>query len=154
MSERPHDGNMDQPRHHQDKRRLIITQLLRSPVLNPAGTEVGRVEDFIVKLGDGTHPPVTGLKVRVGAQDVFIGKDLLESLEPGGVRLSFRRLRRAARGGMKSNANSRRCDLALLYRLYSDLPSPRIGEEFAQPERPVRDVIGAQDGLCFTGPER
>ncbi len=43
----------------------MLTQILRSPVLNPAGTEVGRVEDFIVKLGDGTYPPVTGLKVRV-----------------------------------------------------------------------------------------
>ena len=58
-----------------DKRRLMLTQLQRSPVLNPAGTEVGRVEDFIVKLADGAYPPVKGLKVRVGAQDVFIGKD-------------------------------------------------------------------------------
>ena len=66
----------------------MITQILRSPVLNPAGTEVGRLEDFIVKLGEGTNPPVTGLKVRVGAQDVFIGKDLIERLEPGSVRLN------------------------------------------------------------------
>lgn len=73
--------------HRQEKRRLILTQLLRSPVLNPAGTEVGRLEDFIVKLGDGTYPPVTGIKARVGAQSVFIGKDLIESLEPGAVRL-------------------------------------------------------------------
>ena len=57
-------------------------------MLNPAGTEVGRVEDFIVKLSDGSYPPVTGLKVRVGAQDVFIGKDTVERLEPNGVRLN------------------------------------------------------------------
>ncbi len=87
---------MDQPRHHQDKRRLMLTQILRSPVLNPAGTEVGRVEDFIVKLGDGTYPPVTGLKVRVGAQDVFIGKSVIESLEPGGVRLNTHTIRTEA----------------------------------------------------------
>ena len=66
----------------------MVTQLLRAPVLNPAGTEVGRVEDFIVKLSDGSYPPITGLKVRVGAQDVFIGKDVIERLEPNGVRLN------------------------------------------------------------------
>lgn len=77
----------------QDKRRVMLTQVLRTPVLNPAGTEVGRVEDFIVKLSDGTYPPVTGMKVRVGAEDVFVGKDVIDSLEPGGVRLTTSTLR-------------------------------------------------------------
>lgn len=81
---------------HREKRRMMVTQLLRSPVLNPAGTEVGRVEDFIVKLTDGAYPPVTGLKVRVGAQEVFIGKDLIDSLEPRGVRLNTHTLRTEA----------------------------------------------------------
>src|SRR5690349_5202050 len=78
----------EQHQHAKEKRRVTLTQLLRSPVLNPAGTEVGRLEDLIVKLDGGTYPPVNGLKVRVGAQDVFVGKDKLESLEPGGVRLN------------------------------------------------------------------
>src|SRR5712691_1854150 len=91
------DGSADAPRQSpQNKRRLMVTQILRSPVLNPAGTEVGRVEDFIVKLSDGAYPPVTGLKVRVGAQDVFIGKDVIESLEPGGVRLNTHTIRTEA----------------------------------------------------------
>jgi len=81
---------------HRDNRRLMITQLLRSPVLNPAGTEVGRVEDFIVKLSEGTYPPITGMKVRVGAQDVFIGKDVIDTLEPGGVRLNTHTIRTEA----------------------------------------------------------
>ena len=96
MSDRGVDGDMEQSTRLHDKRRLMVTQLLRSPVLNPAGTEVGRVEDFIVKLADGTYPPVTGLKVRVGAQDVFIGKDLIDSLEPGGVRLNTHAIRTEA----------------------------------------------------------
>jgi CBS domain-containing protein/sporulation protein YlmC with PRC-barrel domain len=96
MSVQGQDGSMDQPRHGREKRRLMLTQILKSPVLNPAGTEVGRVEDFIVKLGDGGYPPVTGLKVRVGAQDVFIGKSLLETLEPGGVRLNTHTIRTEA----------------------------------------------------------
>ncbi len=74
---------------HKEKRRVMVTQLLKSPVLNPAGTEVGRVEDFVVTLGEqGAYPPVTGLKVRVGEQSVFIGKDLVESMEPGAIRLN------------------------------------------------------------------
>jgi CBS domain-containing protein/sporulation protein YlmC with PRC-barrel domain len=90
------DGSTDQPKHHREKRRLMLTQILHSPVLNPAGTEVGRVEDFIVKLADGTYPPVKGLKVRVGAQDVFIGRDLIDRLEPGGVRLNTHTIRTEA----------------------------------------------------------
>ncbi len=71
----------------------MLTQVLRSPVMNPAGTEVGRVEDFVVKLSDGSYPPVTGLKVRVGAQDVFVGKDMIAALEPGAVRLNTHTIR-------------------------------------------------------------
>src|SRR6202521_6226106 len=96
MSDTGHDGSSDPPKHVKDKRRLMLTQLLRSPVLNPAGTEVGRVEDFIVKLADGAYPPVKGLKVRVGAQDVFIGKDLIDRLEPGAVRLNTHTIRTEA----------------------------------------------------------
>ena len=80
------DGSMDHPKHH-EKRRLMLTQVLRSPVLNPAGTELGRLEDLVVKLSDGAYPPVTGLRVRVGTEDVFIPRDLVDRLEPGGVRL-------------------------------------------------------------------
>jgi len=71
----------------------MVTQLLKSPVLDPAGLEVGRLEDFIVKLTDGGYPPVTGLKVRVGAQEVFVGKDMISKLEPGAVQLSTKELR-------------------------------------------------------------
>ena len=84
---------MDRPKEPRDKRRVMVTQLLRTPVLNPAGTEVGRVEDFIVRLGEGGYPPVTGMKVRVGAEEVFIGKSLIDSLEPGGVRLNTHTIR-------------------------------------------------------------
>ena len=88
MSDRGKDGHLDQPSHAREKRRVMVTQLLRSPVLNPAGAEVGRVEDLIVKLAEGGYPPVTGLKVKVGAQDVFVGKDLIAKLAPGAVTLN------------------------------------------------------------------
>ena len=70
-----------------DKRRVMVTQLLRSPVVNPAGDEVGRLQDLIVKLADGGYPPVTGIKVRIGAQDVYVGTQDIAKLAPGEVRL-------------------------------------------------------------------
>ena len=89
------DLNQLQPR--PEKRRVMITQLLRSPVLNPDGAEVGRLQDLVVRLGDeGAHPPVTGLKVRIGTQDVFIGHDLVARLEAGSVRLNSHALQTQA----------------------------------------------------------
>jgi sporulation protein YlmC with PRC-barrel domain len=95
MSDAKHDGSLEHKKPH-DKRRVMVTQLLRSPVLNPAGAEVGRVEDFIVKLSEGPYPPVTGLKVRVGAQDVFVGMNLVDKLDPRGVRLNTHTIRTEA----------------------------------------------------------
>jgi len=89
MTDQERNGHLEHAGKTREKRRLMLTQLLRSPVLNPAGAEVGRVEDFIVKLAEGGgYPPITGLKVRVGAQDVFVGIDLVDKLEPGAVRLN------------------------------------------------------------------
>src|SRR3989449_9561663 len=77
-----------------EKRRVMVTQLLRSPVLNPAGEELGRLEDLIVKLdsGGGGYPPVTGIKVRIGGRDVFVGSKSIEKLAPGDVRLKTQTL--------------------------------------------------------------
>jgi len=100
MSNQMSDGQTDRPAAANggsksggaatDKRRLMLTQILKSPVLNPAGDEVGRVEDLIVKLGDGggVYPPVTGIKVRIGGSDVYVGLQNIEKLAAGEVRLS------------------------------------------------------------------
>ncbi len=77
----------DHAKSGRDKRRIMVTQLLRSPVQSPDGGQVGRVEDFIVKLAEGVYPPVKGLMVRIGAQDVFVGRELIDKLDPKGVRL-------------------------------------------------------------------
>jgi CBS domain-containing protein len=92
MSDKAHNGQIDHKVQGRDKRRVMVTQLLRAPVLNPSGEQLGRVEDFIVKLVEGPYPPVTGLKVRVGGLDVFVGRQLIDKLEPGGVRLNNTRL--------------------------------------------------------------
>src|ERR1700730_441360 len=78
---------------HHEKRRLMLTQLLRSPVLNPAGDELGRLEDLIVKLDDGGgYPPVTGVKVRIGGRDVFVSSNSIGKVAPGEVRLNTQTL--------------------------------------------------------------
>ena len=78
---------------HHEKRRLMLTQLLRSPVLNPAGDELGRLEDLIVKLDDGGgYPPVTGVKVRIGGRDVFVSSNSIAKVAPGEVRLNTQTL--------------------------------------------------------------
>ncbi len=87
MSNTGRDATTDHPKNSRDKRRIMVTQLLHSPVLSPDGGQVGRVEDFIVKLAEGVYPPVTGLMVRIGTQDVFVARELIEKLEPKGVRL-------------------------------------------------------------------
>src|SRR5713226_6900174 len=75
-----------------EKRRLMVTQLLRSPVLNPAGDELGRRADLIVKLDSGGYPPVTGVKVRMGGRDVYVSSKNIEKLAPGEVRLNTQTL--------------------------------------------------------------
>src|SRR5713101_1100387 len=88
----PSGGANTKPVASKEKRRLMVTQLLRSPVLNPAGDEVGRLEDLIVKLDGGGYPPVTGIKVRVGRSEVFVSSKNIEKLAPGEVRLKTQTL--------------------------------------------------------------
>jgi len=105
MSDQMHDGKVDgsPPRAaaeehgvRGEKRRLMLTQLLNSPVLNPAGDELGRLEDVIVKLGEGGYPPVTGIKVRIGGSDVYVGLQDVDELAPGHVRLRSKTLHTGA----------------------------------------------------------
>ena len=87
MSDRVGDGQMQKNESAEEKRRVTVTQLLRSPVFNPAGEQVGRLEDLIAKLADGGYPPIKGLKVRIAGRDVFVGSSSIDKLEPGAVRL-------------------------------------------------------------------
>src|SRR5467141_1729855 len=84
----PANGATAKPAAGREKRRLMVTQVLRSPVLSPAGEELGRLEDLIVKLDGGGYPPVSGIKVRMGGRDVFVSSKNIEKLAPGEVRLN------------------------------------------------------------------
>jgi CBS domain-containing protein len=89
---RPHSSGGAGKEPIREKRRLMVTQLLRSPVLSPAGEELGRLEDLIVKLDGGGYPPVTGIKVRMGGREVFVSTKNIEKIAPGEVRLNTQKL--------------------------------------------------------------
>ena len=67
--------------------RRLLSELIHSAVVNPAGDRLGRVQDVIVRLGGSGYPKVSGLKVRLGGRDVFVPEQMLARLEPGRVQL-------------------------------------------------------------------
>jgi CBS domain-containing protein len=71
---------------------VLLTQLIHSVVVTPAGDRIGRVEDVIVRLGDSGYPRMTGLKLRVGGRDLFVPENMLAGVEPGQVQLQSQRL--------------------------------------------------------------
>ena len=66
---------------------LLVSQLVHSAVVNPAGDRLGRVEDVIVRLADSGYPRVSGFKVRIGGRDLFVPEQLVLRLEAGRVQL-------------------------------------------------------------------
>jgi CBS domain-containing protein len=58
---------------------------LGSRLVDRAGDKLGRVDDLIVRLADHGYPPVTGMKARIGAREVFVPADRLESVAAGTV---------------------------------------------------------------------
>src|SRR4029077_6300683 len=65
-----------------------LTRVLRSPLEDRSGGRLGRIDDVIVRLAEGSYPPVTGLKARVGGRELFVPADRIATLEAGRVRLS------------------------------------------------------------------
>ena len=62
---------------------------------------MGRVDDLIVRLGEGEYPPVTGLLATVAGRQVFVPADEVEEIEHGraavrSVRLDLQPFRRRA----------------------------------------------------------
>jgi CBS domain-containing protein/sporulation protein YlmC with PRC-barrel domain len=67
---------------------LHLSQLIRSPLVDRAGEQLGRVEDVIVRLEDEALPQVTGIKARIGGRGLFVPSDRIADLERGAIRLS------------------------------------------------------------------
>src|SRR5579864_8344241 len=68
--------------------RLWLTELIGGGLVDRAGETLGRVDDVIVRLAEGGHPPVTGLVARIAGRKLFVPRDRLGEMSPGRVQLT------------------------------------------------------------------
>ena len=71
---------------------ISVAGLAGRPVRNPAGAEVGRVVDVVVRWDGAPYPAVTGLVVRVGHRRAFVPEEQVAEIRHEGVELSSARL--------------------------------------------------------------
>lgn len=69
-------------------KRLWLAELIGGQLVDRAGERLGRVDDVIVRLGDGDRPPVTGLVGRIGGRQLFVPRDRIADMAAGMVHLS------------------------------------------------------------------
>jgi len=71
---------------------VSVAGLAGRPVRNPAGAEIGRAVDVVVRWDGAPYPPVTGVVARVGRRRAFVPAEALSGLDAEGVDLSSARL--------------------------------------------------------------
>ena len=67
---------------------LDLSQIVGGELHDAAGERLGRVDDLIVRLGDGDYPPVTGVVATVAGRPVFVAAEQTVELAPGFVTLT------------------------------------------------------------------
>lgn len=76
----------------QPPRVLHLSLIVGGEVTGRAGGRLGRVDDLVVRLGDGGYPPVTGVIARVAGREVFLPGDVVGQLGHGRASLNTDRL--------------------------------------------------------------
>jgi CBS domain-containing protein len=71
---------------------VSVAGLAGRPVRNPAGAEIGRVVDVVVRWDGAPYPPVTGVVARVGRRRAFVPAEAVAGLDADAVDLSSARL--------------------------------------------------------------
>jgi CBS domain-containing protein len=71
---------------------ISVAGLVRAPVRNQAGAEVGTVHDVVVRWQGEPYPPMTGLLVKVGRRQAWLSAEQVQSLGRHGVELRSARL--------------------------------------------------------------
>ena len=61
---------------------VSLAGLIGRPVLAPDGREIGRLVDVVVRHGEETYPPVSGLIVKVANHKSFINGARISELTP------------------------------------------------------------------------
>jgi len=114
-----------------------FSALVKNPVLDKSGSQVGRLRDVIVQLAGGDEPLVTAVVVRFGGTDIFVPAADIRSIEGDQVALSTARLdvrpfsRRAGEVLLKQDVLGHRIidmERALLVRA-RDISLEQTGEE-------------------------
>ena len=67
---------------------VSLAGLIGRPVVDPDGREIGRLVDVVVRHGEETYPPVTGLIVKVANRKSFINGARISQLTPSSITLS------------------------------------------------------------------
>ena len=67
---------------------MSLAGLIGRPVVDPDGQEIGRLVDVVVRHGEETYPPVSGLIVKVGQRKLFINGARISKLSPDSITLS------------------------------------------------------------------
>ncbi|QCB97364.1 magnesium transporter [Arthrobacter sp. PAMC25564] len=71
---------------------IRLSALLRRPVLDSKGNQIGTLADAIVRLQEGDYPRLAGLVVAVGSNRFFAPMEKLAGIEPGSIRLRTAKL--------------------------------------------------------------
>ena len=67
---------------------VSLAGLICRPVLDPEGAEIGRLVDVVVRHGEETYPPVSGLIVKVANRKIIINGARISKLTPSSITLS------------------------------------------------------------------
>ena len=71
---------------------VFLSAVIGKPILDREGERLGTIKDLIVRLGQDTYPPVTGLVARTQGRDVFLPRAQVAELSEDGARLSSTRI--------------------------------------------------------------
>ncbi len=67
---------------------LYLSQVLGRPIRDLEGERVATIKDVIVRLGEGDHPPVTGVVARYRRRDFFMPRWRISEFNEQGARLN------------------------------------------------------------------
>ncbi len=77
---------------------LHLSSVVRRPIVDAHGARLGKVQDLIARMGERSHPPITGLVARIAERDLFVPIDRIAGLVPPirfeGKRVDLRRFER------------------------------------------------------------
>jgi CBS domain-containing protein len=71
---------------------LHLSLVIGGALVDPQGSRLGRVEDLIVRLGEGGYPPITGFLVSVAGRRAFLPAEAVSDIEHGRVTLRTAKL--------------------------------------------------------------